>query len=108
MWESYCRWTSSNKYLVNYPLLNDPLPKEEITESYVPKSLEAFNKLLENVPNLTCKMMIKIHQMIIACIKTFHPIVLAYIPFTKFLEGHNGLSWNLIYTQPKPINYGDI
>ena len=50
--------------------------------------------------------MIKIHKMIIDCIKTFQPTVSANIPFTKFLEGHNGLSWNLIYTSPKPILMG--
>ena len=75
-------------------------------KKFVVESLQTFNSLLDPVPDFTCQIMIKIHNMLLACIQTFNPTMKIDVPFTKFLEGHGGLVWDLQLMPPKPVVMG--
>ena len=83
-----------------------PPPNTLPIEQYVTNTMQAFNALLDQVPDFTCQMMIKIHKMLLACIQTFNSTMKADIPFTKFLESHGGLVWDLQLMPPKPVVMG--
>ena len=64
-------------------------------------TLEQVCEQMKGVPDLACQMMIQIANLIIACIKEFHDSIHTRAPWTRFLEGRKGLSWNL-QTMPDP------
>ena len=81
---------------MNYPILDAPDEDEPITEGYMLRVAKTTIKKFEGVPDLACKMLVKIMKMLVACIEIFPQALDQYkAPWTRFLEGTNGLCWNL-------------
>lgn len=100
-WEAYHNHIKVYPSWLNYPLLPMPESRGEPTEEYILETLERVCEQFKGVPHLACQMMIRIASLIIACIKDFHDTIHMRAPWTKFLEGRQGLSWNL-QTTPDP------
>ena len=48
-------------------------------------------------------MMHKIMKMLIAALTAYNPLVETQLPFTRFLEGHNAISWDLSKFPPPNV-----
>ena len=65
------------------------------TELYVINTLQAMSKQIQGTPDLACKMLFKIIEMLIDSIEIFPANIEIKAPWTRFLEGKQGLCWNL-------------
>ena len=94
-WEEHVFRQRTHPTWLNYPMLPPPESNKEPTESYMLQTLEQTVNQFKGVPDLACMMLTKICKMLIACIEDFHNSIHTRAPWTRFLEGRTGLSWNL-------------
>ena len=105
-WEEYEKRIKRFPSWLNYPLLPPPPSGKEPTEEYMIETLTNVCEQLTGVPDLACQMMIRIANLIIACIKNFHDAIDTKAPWTRFLEGRKGLCWNLMAAPEPPVIMG--
>lgn len=78
---------------LNYPVL--PKPQGRATEFYFISTLQNVKITFEGVPDLACQMLIKIADMLLACVIEFHKCIEHKAIWRHFLEGQEMLHWDL-------------
>ena len=66
-----------------------------LDEEYMKNTLEKVVKILYGIPDLSCIMLRKICKMMLACIEVYHKAKTSNTPWLGFLEGSQGLAYNL-------------
>lgn len=61
---------------------------------------------LKGVPDLTCIMLVKIAMLLVTIIQVFSDIKQTGHPWTRFFEGTQGLSWNLLKAPNRQVLMG--
>lgn len=103
-WEEFKQKQKVQPTWLNYPLLPAHPANEEPTEACMLHTLKQAIQQFKGVPDLACQMLIKICKMILACIEDFHESIHTRATWTRFLEGRQGLSWNLqLALEPQKI-----
>ena len=105
-WEDFERNSKNNPTWLNYPLLPAPEGMRESTEHYMKQTLTQAINQFQGVPDLACQMLMKIASMILVVIDEFHQQIHTRAAWTKFLEGRQGLSWNLQLAPPPRVIMG--
>ena len=91
---------------LNYPALPSPLPEERINERYMIRVCTEAAKVFEGMPDITCQMLRKICKMLLTCITMYHRPELADTPWMSYLEGNQGLAYDMSQQPSKEILYG--
>lgn len=70
-WDDFKAYGGKTPHWLNYPTLDAPDEDEPITEGYMLRVAKTIIKQFEGVPDLTCEMLVKIMNMLEACIEIF-------------------------------------
>ena len=94
-WEEFEKKIQVQPTWLNFPLLPAQPANEEPTEQYMVETLTQAINQFKGVPDLAYQMLTKICKMLLACIEDFHESIHTRATWVRFLEGRQGLSWNL-------------
>ena len=98
--------TGERQTWLNYPVLQAPPPKTQPTERYVVSTLRNVLQRMENLPDLSCMMLVKIARMLLMVITAFKELPKAGPHWTTYFEGPDGFAWNLQNAPSKEILMG--
>ena len=91
---------------LNYPRLLDSPFQYSPTKANMSKECKAAIQTYTAIPDLACLMLVKICQILIACISTFQRMEGVTAPWTRFFKGSRGLCWDLSMTPTHQIMMG--
>ena len=92
-WEVYDTLRAKYKDYLNYPLL--PKANRYITRTYFISTLELIIKRFEGVPDLACRMLVKIAHYLLLVTYTFTNKLPPHRPWEIFLEGKDNLTFDI-------------
>ena len=92
-WETFFALKHKYPDYLNYPLL--PNVDRFITHHYFVSTLKYAIRIYEGVPDLACKMLVKIAHLLLLIVDTFNNKLSHNRPWEIFLEGNQSLTFDL-------------
>lgn len=106
-WDTFNRIATGDRQTwLNYPVLSPPPPRSQPTEQYVINTLKSVVHRMENLPDLSCMMLVKICRMLLMAMTAFRNLPKAGPHWKTYFEGHEGFAWNLELAPSKEILMG--
>lgn len=94
-WEEHSVALKKNPTWLNYPRMPAPSDFQELDEKYMVITLTRMIEKMQGLPDLSCMMLKKICKMLLTCIQVYHKARITDTPWISFLEGTQGLVYDL-------------
>ena len=105
-WSEFDELKKKHPTWMNYPALPSPKQNEKINEKYMVRVCNEAAQVFEGLPDLSCQMLRKICKMLLTCITMYHRPELADTPWMSYLEGNQGLAYDLSQQPTQDVLYG--